>query len=121
MALVAGCTSASLTDPRQILSKAQTSVKNLQSVHFHLEAGGQFLFGVAAQPTDTPTPAPTKSKCTAANRDRLLALAVPASLGGLPILTVPVPLASGLSGGLQIILKEPRSPVIAWALDRMSC
>jgi amidase/aspartyl-tRNA(Asn)/glutamyl-tRNA(Gln) amidotransferase subunit A len=64
----------------------------------------------------TPFPALTKAGCTAENRLRLLELNTPASLGGLPVLTVPVPLASGLSGGLQIIVNSPASPVIDWAL-----
>jgi amidase/aspartyl-tRNA(Asn)/glutamyl-tRNA(Gln) amidotransferase subunit A len=48
----------------------------------------------------------------------MLALTVPASLGGLPVLTVPVMLPSGLSTGLQIIVSDVKSPVIEWALGR---
>lgn len=66
----------------------------------------------------TPFGALTKDACTAENRRRLLALTTPASVGGLPVLTLPVKLASGLSSGLQIIAKEPKSPVFAWALGR---
>lgn len=54
--LLAGCTSAPLTDVHKILDNVDTSLKNLQSVHFHLEAGGQFAVGVEAQPTVAPLP-----------------------------------------------------------------
>jgi amidase/aspartyl-tRNA(Asn)/glutamyl-tRNA(Gln) amidotransferase subunit A len=64
----------------------------------------------------TPFPALKKIDCTQANRDRLLALNTPASLGGLPVLTIPVNLPSGLTTGLQIIVNSNQSPVIPWAL-----
>lgn len=64
----------------------------------------------------SPTPAPTKAECTLELRGRVIALTAPASLGGLPVLTLPVPLASGLTTGLQIVLPHARSPVSAWAL-----
>lgn len=67
----------------------------------------------------TPRAALTKADCTAANRQRLLALTTPASLAGRPVLTVPVPLPSGLTAGLQIVVRDVRSPVIAWALGRL--
>ncbi|MSU22820.1 MAG: amidase [Opitutus sp.] len=66
----------------------------------------------------TPCPALTKADCTLASRSRLLALTAPASLGGLPVLTVPVALPSGLSTGLQIIVNHPQSPAVNWALGR---
>lgn len=66
----------------------------------------------------TPTPALTKAECTLENRMRLLTLTAPASIGGLPVLTIPVPLASGLTTGLQIIVNHPQSPVVSWALER---
>ena len=66
----------------------------------------------------TPFPALTKADCTQANRDRLLALNAPASLGGLPVLSIPVALSSGLTTGLQIIVNSNQSPVIPWALKR---
>ncbi len=66
----------------------------------------------------TPFPALRKADCTLENRNRLLALTAPASLGGLPVLTLPVPLADGLSTGLQIVVNDPLSPVIPWALAR---
>jgi amidase/aspartyl-tRNA(Asn)/glutamyl-tRNA(Gln) amidotransferase subunit A len=64
----------------------------------------------------SPFPALAKADCTPANRLRMLGLTAPASLGGLPVLTVPVALASGMSAGLQIVINNPQSPVIPWAL-----
>lgn len=66
----------------------------------------------------TPLPALTKAECNFENRMRLLALTAPASLGGLPALTVPVPLTSGLTAGLQIVVNDPQSAAVRWALDR---
>jgi amidase/aspartyl-tRNA(Asn)/glutamyl-tRNA(Gln) amidotransferase subunit A len=68
----------------------------------------------------SPFAALTKADCTLANRSRILQLTAPASLGGLPTLTIPVPLPSGLTTGLQIIVNNPNSPVIPWALDVVS-
>ena len=68
----------------------------------------------------TPFPALAKADCTHANRLRLLNLTAPASLVGLPVLTIPVPLPSGLSTGLQVVLNHVQSPVIPWALDHSS-
>jgi amidase/aspartyl-tRNA(Asn)/glutamyl-tRNA(Gln) amidotransferase subunit A len=64
----------------------------------------------------TPFAAPLPEQRTVANRQRILTLTTPASVGGLPVLTVPVPLPDGLSTGLQIIVNHPGSPVIDWAL-----
>lgn len=64
----------------------------------------------------TPMPALTKTQCTAENRGRLLALTAPASLAGLPVLTLPVSLPSGLTTGLQIVMPEPSGPVLPWVL-----
>jgi len=66
----------------------------------------------------TPFPALKKTECTQVNRDRLLALNAPASLGGLPVLSIPVLLPSGRTSGLQIIVNSNQSPVIPWALKR---
>lgn len=65
-----------------------------------------------------PFPALPQSQLTLANRRRILALNAPASLGGLPVLTLPVPLSSGLTAGLQVVVNHPQSPVIPWALRR---
>jgi amidase/aspartyl-tRNA(Asn)/glutamyl-tRNA(Gln) amidotransferase subunit A len=66
----------------------------------------------------TPFAALKKADCTLENRNRLLALTTPASLGGLAVLTIPVALPDGLSSGLQIIAPTPQSPAISWALKR---
>jgi aspartyl-tRNA(Asn)/glutamyl-tRNA(Gln) amidotransferase subunit A len=67
----------------------------------------------------TPAPALTKAECTLENRTRILTLTSPASIGGLPVLSVPVPLPSGLTTGLQIIVNNPVSPVVKWALEKL--
>lgn len=64
----------------------------------------------------SPTPALTKAECTLENRGRILTLTAPASIGGLPVVTIPVALRSGLTTGLQVIVKEPRSAVVPWVL-----
>ena len=66
----------------------------------------------------TPFPALAKADCIPANRLRMLGLTTPASLGGLPVLTIPVPLPSGMSTGLQVIVNHPQSPAIPWVLAR---
>ncbi len=64
----------------------------------------------------TPTPAPTKAECTPELRNRIITLTAPASLGGQPVLSLPVALPGGLTTGLQVIVPEVRSPVLRWAL-----
>jgi len=64
----------------------------------------------------TPCTALAKADCTPANRVRMLGLTAPASLGGLPVLALPVALPGGLSAGLQVIVNHPQSPVVSWAL-----
>ena len=64
----------------------------------------------------SPMAALAKPEFTLENRGRILALTAPASIGGLPVLTVPVPLPSGLTTGLQIVVNSPVSPVVNWAL-----
>ncbi len=66
----------------------------------------------------TPFPALTKEGFTPAHRLAMLGLTAPASLAGLPVLTLPVALPSGLSTALQVIVGHPRSPAIPWALAR---
>jgi amidase/aspartyl-tRNA(Asn)/glutamyl-tRNA(Gln) amidotransferase subunit A len=67
----------------------------------------------------SPFPALAKADCTPESRLRMLGLTAPASLAGLPALTIPVPLPSGLSAGLQVVAGDPRSPAFAWALGRL--
>ncbi len=66
----------------------------------------------------SPTPALAKAECTLENRNRIIALTAPASLGGVPVLTLPVPLREGLTTGLQVIVPSAQSPAIAWILAR---
>jgi len=66
----------------------------------------------------TPFPALRKSEGTPEARKALLTLTTPASLGGLPVLTIPVSLPSGLTTGLQIILPDVNSAVVPWLLSR---
>jgi amidase/aspartyl-tRNA(Asn)/glutamyl-tRNA(Gln) amidotransferase subunit A len=63
-----------------------------------------------------PCAAPTKAEATVALRRNILALTAPASLGGLPVLTIPVPLPSGLTAGLQVIVRSADSPALRWLL-----
>jgi amidase/aspartyl-tRNA(Asn)/glutamyl-tRNA(Gln) amidotransferase subunit A len=65
-----------------------------------------------------PFPALTKAESTQENRERLLALNTPASLAGLPVLTLPVKLPGGLTTGVQIIVNDVLSPVVPWLLGR---
>ena len=64
----------------------------------------------------TPFPALRKADCTPDARKALLTLTTPASLAGLPVLTIPVMLPSGLSSGLQVIVPRADSPVVSWLL-----
>jgi aspartyl-tRNA(Asn)/glutamyl-tRNA(Gln) amidotransferase subunit A len=66
----------------------------------------------------SPCVALTKAECTLENRNRILALTAPASIGGLPVLTLPVTLSSRLTTGLQVIVNSPQSPVLNWALEK---
>lgn len=63
-----------------------------------------------------PCPALRKADCTPEARKALLTLTTPASLAGLPVLTIPVALPSGLTTGLQIILPTADSSVVPWVL-----
>lgn len=65
-----------------------------------------------------PCAAPTKAEATIELRRNILTLTAPASLGGLPVLTIPVPLSSGLTAGMQIVLPSVDSPVVPWILER---
>ncbi len=68
----------------------------------------------------SPCAALTKAECTLANRNRLLTLTAPASIGGLPVLTLPVSLPSGLSTGLQLVVPSRDSAAVAWALGNFT-
>ena len=68
----------------------------------------------------SPCPAITKAECTVEMRSRILGLTVPASMGSLPVLALPVPLpdTGGLTTGLQIVVPSIHSPAIRHALAR---
>ena len=66
----------------------------------------------------TPAAAPTKAGCTLEMRNRLIRITAPASLGGLPVLTLPVALPAGLSAGLQIVAPRSDSFVFRRVLSR---
>lgn len=63
-----------------------------------------------------PVPAVTKAQCTLETRRSILRFTAPASLGGIPCLTVPVPLENHLTAGLQILAPDANSPVFDWVL-----
>jgi amidase/aspartyl-tRNA(Asn)/glutamyl-tRNA(Gln) amidotransferase subunit A len=98
--------------PRQV-EAADTAIVAIRAVWRKFFEAYDFLVLPAS-----PMPALTKAECTLENRTRILALTTPASIGGLPVLTVPVALLSGLTTGLQIVVREPRSAVVNWALER---
>jgi amidase/aspartyl-tRNA(Asn)/glutamyl-tRNA(Gln) amidotransferase subunit A len=60
----------------------------------------------------SPVPALLKSQSDDAHRSRILRLNTPASLAGLPVLTIPVSLRGGLSGGLQVITASLESAAL---------
>jgi amidase/aspartyl-tRNA(Asn)/glutamyl-tRNA(Gln) amidotransferase subunit A len=66
----------------------------------------------------SPCPAITKAECTVEMRGRILSLTVPASMGSLPVLALPVPLpdTGGLTTGLQIVVPSIHSPAIRHTL-----
>jgi Asp-tRNA(Asn)/Glu-tRNA(Gln) amidotransferase A subunit family amidase len=57
-----------------------------------------------------PMPALKKSEATPEARKAILTFTTPASLAGLPVLTIPVALPSGLTAGIQIIAPRVDSP-----------
>jgi len=64
-----------------------------------------------------PFVALSKAHLTNENRSRILELTTPGSIAGRPILTIPVILDSGLSLGLQVIVKDQASPALAHILS----
>lgn len=65
-----------------------------------------------------PVPALTKAQCTLEMRRAILTFTTPASLAGLPCLTIPVALGDGLTAGLQILARDANSPVFRWVLQQ---
>jgi len=102
------------------ISPAQVAAVESSQASLVLAWTRYFLsFDFLAMPS-APFAALAKADCTPANRLRMLSLTAPASLAGLPALAVPVPLASGLSAGLQVVFSDPQSPVVPWVLDRLA-
>jgi len=64
----------------------------------------------------SPSAAPRHEDCASLDRTRILDLTAPASLAGLPVLSLPVRLGEGLHTGLQVILPQESSPVTPWLL-----
>ncbi len=93
------------------LNYAATAMENVQAVFRQFFATYDYLVLPAV-----PFPALRKAECTAEARRQLLTLTTPASLAGLPVLSLPVSLPSGLTVGLQVILPAADSPVVPWVL-----
>jgi amidase/aspartyl-tRNA(Asn)/glutamyl-tRNA(Gln) amidotransferase subunit A len=98
--------------PEQLAQAKQTMAK-VREIFRHYFTSHDYLILPA-----TPFPAIRKAEGTPEARQQLLTLTTPASLAGLPVLSLPVPLASGLTTGLQIILPAVDSPVVPWILSR---
>lgn len=101
------------TITRTQTESADAALKSVRAVWTNYFERYDFLVMPAS-----PMPAPTKAECTPETRTRVLMLTAPASLGGYPALTIPVALPSGLTTGLQIIARQPGSPVFPWALEK---
>jgi amidase/aspartyl-tRNA(Asn)/glutamyl-tRNA(Gln) amidotransferase subunit A len=100
----------------QSVTPAQVEAADLHTATLRMQWTKYFLtYDFLVLPA-SPAAALTKPEFTLENRRRILALTAPASIGGLPVLTVPVPLPTGLTTGLQIIVNSPVSPVVNWAL-----
>lgn len=94
--------------PPEQVAAARAKLEVVRAVFRDFFAGG---FDYLVLPA-VPGPAPRKPDCTPELRRRILALTAPASLAGLPLLTIPVPLASGPTAGIQVILPDVNSPAV---------
>ncbi|MFZ5494860.1 MAG: amidase [Verrucomicrobiota bacterium] len=99
--------------PPEDIARARERLTEIRSVWRDFFRAYDFLVLPAV-----PCAAPIKTEATLELRRNILALTAPASLGGLPVLTIPVPLPSGLTAGLQVILPSADSPVVPWLLGR---
>ena len=99
--------------PAADIERARQRLADIRSVWHDFFRAYDFLVLPAV-----PTAAPTKAEATPELRRNILTLTAPASLGGLPVLSIPVPLPSGLTAGLQIVVPSVDSPVIPWLLNR---
>ncbi|HKB56394.1 MAG TPA: amidase [Lacunisphaera sp.] len=93
--------------PTEHIVRARATREDIRAAFGKFFASCDFLVLPAV-----PRPAPRKADCTPELRRNILTLTAPASLGGLPVLTIPVPLPSGLTAGLQVILPAANSPVV---------
>jgi amidase/aspartyl-tRNA(Asn)/glutamyl-tRNA(Gln) amidotransferase subunit A len=97
--------------PADRIARARATLADVRATFAGYFARHDFLVLPAV-----PGPAPRKADCTPELRRDILTLTAPASLGGLPVLSLPVALPSGLTAGLQVILPAASSPVVPWVL-----
>lgn len=102
---------------RNWTTQQQEAARIKHTIIRHLWANFFLTYDFLVMPI-APFPALTKAACTQENRDRLLALNTPVSLGGLPVLVLPVALKDGLTTAVQVVVNDPLSPVIPWILKR---
>ena len=93
------------------LAAVEPSHKTIRRAWEDYFASHDYLVLAAAPCAALPT-----SELTHANRLRLMGLTAPASIAGLPALVLPLALPSGLSAGLQVVVRDPMSPALRWAL-----
>lgn len=104
--------SAAITDAQ--LAATEGKLRELRATWAKFFLTYDFLVLPAA-----PFAALARDQLTQQSRERLLELTAPASLGGLPVLTIPFALESGLTGAMQVIVNSPQSPALEWALERV--
>lgn len=97
--------------PAEQIARARATMEQVRVVFQEYFAAFDYLVVPAV-----PCPAPRKTDSTPELRRSILTLTAPASLAGRPVLGIPVPLPSGLTAGLQIILPAAHSPVVPWVL-----
>lgn len=95
------------------VSEARAHAERIRAVFAELFRTHDFLVLPCS-----PLPALLKSECTPQVRQAILTFTTPASLAGLPSVTVPVPLANGLTAGLQILVPCGRQQVLRHVLER---
>jgi len=99
--------------PSADIAQARTRLREIRAVWHDFFRAYDFLILPAV-----PSTAPTKAQATTELRRMILTLTAPASLGGLPVLSLPMPVADGLTAGLQVILPAANSRVVPWLLAR---
>jgi len=99
--------------PAEKIAAARTALQRIRDDWTQYFETHDFLVMPSA-----PTAAPTKAECTLDLRRGILSLTAPASLGGLPCLSLPVPISSGLTAGLQVVLPAAGSTAVPWILNR---